>query len=518
MKFSRFLLLLPVLIVAASIGSWAIKEVKKTKVSNPFIDQSFERDVPENFPLTVNCASPRRGHLRFIATALTTQQLAEFHQVPSSLEKLARAQLKFTNGYFNFQDQQGLQVIPLAGAKVKILTQKKSTYPFDVVIDPQEDNPSLYPPQFLKNSVVEKGSPALSVSYQAELPVLLCLPNGQAPTQVSITLPLDPYLSFWLVAPADRQSLTYFRLKGKTNPCSFPEMLDLKYPSMHWYVWKPDAKGSVHDCQRLLQGKVLTVEAQFHESAPTPQALEFNGIAPSEEVRFSLISGFLAKRPTAEAIQAFRESLGHLDDLLKMPRPLIQRQDPSALATLTIAHTLKDLGSIESWKIEDHGTNIVLRTRGQLKHSGRKFRMDMFIGPTVEYQEGEKHWKFLADALKHSHFIFYSGHAGMGTGFSLKQLRQHIGDFTLDQAPSYQMIAILSCFSAAYFGQDFVQERARAHRQTDILLTTSEGHHFLLTPAVIQYLDMKWARKKVGLTESLKRFLSFSSIVILQRF
>jgi hypothetical protein len=304
-----------------------------------------------------------------------------------------------------------------------------------------------------------------------------------------------------------------------TTPCASNIMAELKYPNMYWNVWKPRAKGKGYDCNKLLEQDkhILTVKAKFSPIIAEQKKLNFLHLKEKPNIKISLISGLLFPIETDANLKKIRLLLGSINSVGKIKQESLKGQDIAFLATLTFMDLMKSIAKEIKWDAVDHKDHLIFKASGRLLHSNKPFDIDIYLGPSVDYQKGEKHWKFLSNALNTSDFIFYSGHSGMGTTFSLSNLKKNTRFNTFNKAPDHQFIAVLSCSSISYFGDDFIKGRQKQGKTTDFLLTGFDNHAYRLTPAMIQFLDLELAEMNYSLQSILKAHLGKNEDVHLTR-
>ena len=150
-------------------------------------------------------------------------------------------------------------------------------------------------------------------------------------------------------------------------------------------------------------------------------------------------------------LEKVRGVLKSLNTLEQTDQQSWQGQDPATLGTFTFMHLMKRLAENVHWSAEDLGDHLIFKGLGRLVHSQRTISIQIYLGPTVDYQKGRRHWGFLSDALRDSDFIFYSGHAGMGYTFSFDNLKKYSDFKGFEHTPQNQFIAVLSCSSISYF-------------------------------------------------------------------
>ena len=92
--------------------------------------------------------------------------------------------------------------------------------------------------------------------------------------------------------------------------------------------------------------------------------------------------------------------------------------------------------------------------------------------------------------------------------FSLENLKKNSDFKGFQNTPQNQFIAVLSCSSISYFGEDFIRERKRLGKTTDFLRTGFDDHSYQVTPSIIQYVDLELAGKQYSLKSILESHLA----------
>lgn len=515
------------LLITAIASNYFTQQQTSESPKDPFDFSSIKQQERSTLPLSVHCENPQIGKLLFQSEVVTHDFLANSHDLNNHPDRIANEQLKYLNGYFNFADHSSLRVVPFSNKALKILKVEKLKYPLNVTVDKIEANTVQYSDSALERNYA-KGDKAIKVTYEAEVSVKVCSPDKVKTETVSIILPIDPYLAFWFVPKDMRAELSYHpKVKMVTNPCSANQMADLKYPSMYWYAWKPEALSDLYNCKKYLSENnyIQNISAKF---APDDFALNkiaqenlnFSHLKNKETIKIALINGFIFKKNMSELLLKAKEILPYLNKLKDTPREILRGQDPSTIAAYTIVNSVNEMSESVKWETREAGvgSHLIFKAAGILKESKKKFEMNIYLGPSTEYQEGEKHWNFLAEAFSQADFIFYNGHAGMGTTFSLSELKKQTPFSGFEQSPEHQFVGVLSCYSAAYYGPDIVLERTKLGKQTDILLTGFEGYSYLLAPAIIKYVDLELSGAELSLQEIMGRFLHKSFDVHLTRY
>jgi hypothetical protein len=493
---------------------------QKKKLHSFDIKNYSKTEKSLNFPLSVNCKNQEVGHFTFTSRVLVHNRFVEFKKIMEKPKVLVADQLKYLDGYFDNYIGNGIRVVPQFEEKIKILSIEKATYPFNIDIKKDQVQSKLYSTDRIKNQFT-KGDKALIVKYKATIKVSRCGSDISLKNKThELILPLDPYLAYWYV-PQNKWLLKKFSPQHHliTTPCSSIIMAELKFPSMYWNTWKPKAKTKDYDCNQLLvkNKHIIKINSSFKSIKVLPKKLDFSFLNKKDKIKISLINGLLFPVQTKINLERMKPLLKNINSLELIKKKLYIEQDISLLATFNFIKLMKRLATNLNWKVETYNDHFVLKTKGHLEHSKKPIELEIYIGPSVKYQKGRKHWNFLSNALESSDFIFYSGHSGMGTSFTIKNLKKNSTFKSFEKSPENQFIAILSCSSISYFGNDFVLKRKELGKTTDLLLTGFDNHSYRLIPAMLQYIDLELAGEKYDLHEILQRNLNRNEDVHLTR-
>jgi hypothetical protein len=474
----------------------------------------------EYFPMSINCENSEVGYLSFKIDAIVHSRFEKILTSKNIGKEVAIRQLKFFDGFVDHSSQNGNRLIPHEDKQIEILSVKKIKYPVDIYLDKVAIDTNHYPESF-HNSWFRRGDEALQVTYKATVKTTRCsVSKGYKVDSYEIILPLDPYLAYWNVPKEKRIEVSVSSsYKITTTPCASEIMAELKYPNMYWNVWKPKAKTDDYDCSKLLKKNqhIKVINAKFTPIKPELKEIEFAHLKNKERIKISLINGLLLSIDTKLNLDRIRPLLKHINSIEDIKHESIKEQDYATLATFSFLNIMKNLTKNIDWKYEDNEDHFIFKTSGKLLHSDKPFDLEIYLGPTVEYQKGRRHWNFLANALQTSDFIFYSGHSGMGTTFSFENLKASTNFKGFKDSTKNQFIAILSCSSISYFGDDFIRERKKQGKVTDFLLTGFDNHAYRITPALIQYVDLKLAKKNYSLKSILKSHLGTNEDIHLTR-
>lgn len=490
-----------------------------TTLSSSFDESRYTSSKEiEYFPLSANCDNPQTGFLDFESEVYAHEEFVKFYNLDVMPKKLVEKQLKFIDGYLDHLEDKSYKFVPHKEKTFSILNIEKVSYPSDFIVDKIEVDNSLYP-NFILGKHLKKNQEALRVSYKARVKVTKCA-KSESNEKLTIILPKDPYLAFWYVPKNSRVLIIQDEAhKTITNPCSNKLMAELKYPNMYWNVWKPLAKESRFDCKELLNkdNHLEIVKSNFLPIKAKKKIVSYEYLRDTEVLKVSLISGFVSDDSPLELTNEAKKLVPFVNKLKDVKPVDFIKQDIGVRSTYTMIGLMNKISSDSKWSARTFEDYTIIKGSGKLLNSSKKYSMEIFIGATVDYQNGTKHWNFLADALNNSDFIFYSGHAGMGTAFTVPNIYKNTQLKNLKKSPQNQFIAVFSCSSISYFGDDFVKERNLYSKQTDFLLTGFDKHAYQLTPAVLQFIDLKLSGKDISFKNILESHLDKDSDIHLTR-
>ncbi len=465
------------------------------------------------FPLDVHCAEGQRVELSFQSELVVHAEIIEIQKLKKNWVLAAEEQLKFLNGQWSTQDRQGQRVVLLGGQTVSILDVAPTSYPLNLVIDDVEGQDAQYG---LRPQQWKRGDRAMRIRYKMHRQAILC---GKKKPLIA-ALPIDPYGAFWTVPKKSRRELTFHEVKKITNPCAHNHMAELAAPHLFWYAWHPFRTAPL-DCEQELKESVLSINVAVQPVVVRPETVSYSFLKQADPLRVSLIQGLMKSEKElpgglkrAHALLSDPLLLHWLSPPQRLPVEKLEGQDVSVLSTLDILLGLQAAIELKSIEYRALGDALRLDVTGYRKGTKNRFEMQIFVGTTVNYMPGVKPWDFLREALTSSDFIFYNGHADAGHAFKLSHL-QRSKEIAL---PEYQFIGIISCFSTAYFGEDFLALRNRPGLTTDMLLVGFEGYPFSLVLAVIDFTD-KASRglAKNSFSQALQTYLNPTQNVHIER-
>ena len=402
----------------------ALSRKGEVKENHPFDLKFYKKNTVSSFPLSVNCNKASTGYLNFEGRAIAHGDFTDIQNLKENPTILVKRQLKYLDGLVDHIDHSRIRFVPHWKKTFKVLKIKETQYPVNVFLDKVDVNPSYYPQGSL-GRWYEKGRKAIEVSYRAQVKVTRCVNSSKSvPTEYNLTLPLDPYLAYWYVPKAQRVEMVYHpKVKMMTTPCASKTMAQLKHPNMYWNVWKPNANGCKNHLKENIH--IQNFSANFVPHNLKPQKIEFSHLQNKDQIKISIISGLLHPIETSENLKNTRALLDHINSIDKIDKEKLKDQDTATIATLTFMHLMKELAKNIRWSVDNFKDHLIFKTQGLLARSNKPVSIQIYLGPTTDYQKGKRHWGFLANALKDSDFIFYSGHAAMGYTFSLENLKKY---------------------------------------------------------------------------------------------
>ena len=486
------------------------------------------------FTVPVHAAGEKTNDLRFIGCSGEAAELTlriknhvllhkDFLADKAGDEKeyleAVELQLKYVFGYFHNQPKLNtvLATSPTA-PRIKIHRTSSTSYPFDLEID-KIDHPDVkislpYQKKALDRGRTTQKDSAVRIEYSAEIEAMRC---GKNPLkqELELALPSDPYLAYWYVAPRSRRLLKWRHVQGVTNPCADPELADIPHPEFYWYFWNPvrsafDAKGKLYHCSELLKESFHfhKVGAEIVERRSPSNAhplLSFDKFPKEKTLRASVVFGIidakLASFPT-QGLSGLKPALkgeskapldAYLDSLLKSEEEL----DRGSRYFANFLLGLPAVMDISAVKVLENQSYLQLQIQGLLVKSRREIKLRAYFGPTdLLAGKPPQHWRLLKSALETDHLLFYNGHSGLGENLALHNINDSavsgiLEPIEFDRAPSYQLVAYLSCYSYNYFGRDLL--RARAERAnttaTDVVYTASNFTSERGPLGLLDYMD-----------------------------
>jgi hypothetical protein len=340
---------------------------------------------------------------------------------------------------------------------------------------------------------VAASDPARLVEYTARVRLAICGRDIDPPTKVRVPLPQDPWLAFWYVPAALHRPLRYHQDRAVTNPCADNDFADLPHPFYYWYDWLPtrhgpDDDGASFDCRSWLRAGDqydfydLTLEPL---GTPTRDLSRLRAQLSGERLTATVIVGAVDHKALDLAAGYWQTQLGSARDasLPDRARAALRRFERAPVREAGTRNFLQVLDQLRTvMKISGHETrtdedSLLVEARGSLRGSKRPIRVRFWLGLTDVFgPRPPTHWRVLRRALADDQIIVYWGHSGIGENLRLQQIERNLGlshaivAGELRRSP-LRLVAILSCYSYMYFGQDLLA--AGAER--------SDGAYFLFT-------------------------------------
>ena len=427
--------------------------------------------------------------------------------IKAQLTDAIRQQLRYIEGHWHNSQKPGSEqalVLSEDSLKIENIKFRDSAYGFNLNIDNIEHPEFKLEEPYLERAVTlgnaQASDSAVRAEYTASVQTIACAPAGaEVRPTVKLALPLDPYLFYWLVAPAHRRPIRWRQSFFRVNPCADPEIADLPNPMAYWYFWNPaqsgvDADGKTFTCASLLhQGKdFITIDGNLtarkaikdqggifaFDRLPTNRPLRTTAlwgiIDPKAETlpvkKLSDTLNALAPPVRAHGINAALKQLGFGPE-----RRSASEVDRGSMYFADFLRGLPEVFNITGITTQVDRDTFLADIKGKLGGSGRELILKISFGPTDVLSKPEpQHWNTLAAALANDDIVLYNGHSGLGENTSIKSLthatQKKPGAFN---GPPYQIVAFLSCYSYSYFGSDLVTLRSKAPRKgvTDIVYT-----------------------------------------------
>jgi hypothetical protein len=492
----------------------------------------------ETFPIRANCLSHLDGTLTIKGAFKVHDSISAHLNLKSDQWKPAILKhIQYSNGFFNYNKDaiKDFKFYLMGDPIISDVVEHSTVYGRDLIIDKNvSENFSLYPNDLFKKKKINANDKATTISYTAKVPVIKCADKSRDDSKIRLLLPTDPYLAYWFVPSEKRRDIGYAGTSAIINPCADAEMADLKFPSMYWYVWNPEAYGHARDakdfkCKNLLKtGRdYQEIQATFTETKKTPLDLNFSALIQKKAWNIKIIFGFLDshrfnKTDDIEAILTSNKDLRIIAAKYLEPKILAvnKAMEPSVWALLETIKSLASFAEFTKMNVRPEEGHFIIELAGTLKESLAPFNIEIFLGPT---SQGAKalHWKFLSKALKSSDMIFYIGHSGMGANVNLEAMKDALKmsetEFShLFQKP-YQLFSITGCFSTNYYSTEYMLARKKEGTISDLILTGSREYLFFMPLQILAYLDLVKAKRPTSLINTLSFGLKKNEIVTMDR-
>jgi hypothetical protein len=417
------------------------------------------------------------------------------------VQKSIAQQLRYLWGHYrnDAEAHAALQVtLSAEPAQITITSTKKLPYGRELGLPypTKEARLQLEDPYTLRavaRGRVQHDDAARLVEYEARMRLAICGRGQDPPDKLRVPLPQDPWLAYWYVPATEHRPLRYHQDRAVTNPCADDDFADLPHPFYYWYDWLPtrhgpDDDGRAFDCRPLLQ---KGDQYDFFELA-----LERSGASERDlsRLRSQLGQGLITATIIVGAVDhkaldlqpGFWEGLlgqagdGSLPERARLARRRWERAPVREIGTrnfLELLDELRRVVKVTSHQTRSDGEALLVEVRGALRASRRQVRLRFWLGLTDVFgPRPPTHWRVLRRALADDQVVVYWGHSGIGENLRLSRIEQHLNlshavvAGELRRSP-LRLVAILSCYSYMYFGQDLLA--AGAER--------SDGAYFLFT-------------------------------------
>lgn len=424
-------------------------------------------------------------------------------QNQEELKKAIEQQLLYARGYFINKKAELPFSLIVSGQSSEIEIKKIEQVEYgrnltlDAIEHPNVQIQNAYIERALTKKKVLLNDKAFDVQYNAKTKAYFCGKKKYLKS-ISVSLPIDPYLMYWSVKPADRRSITWRNSTFTINPCAHDELADIPDPFYYWYFWNPTRKGEDNhnkkfDCENLVKENrdFLNVKMQTAgiQHNITPDGGEQFPLNPHKEVKAAIVFGIIDETsqifPWKNFLNKWKIKKNKINfaqieeeiNLFKSENPS-ENNDRGSEYLMGFIKGLKFVVNVKKIQIKPESQQITID--GKLKNNKRAIQISLFFGYTdVLGKSKAEHWNVLKTALIESDFIMYNGHSGLGENFKIDNILAELGESVKKwkyKIPEYQNVSYFSCYSYGYFGEDLVKFRKaiNSKSKTEILLTGTE--------------------------------------------
>ena len=384
-------------------------------------------------------------------------------------------QLKYVWGYLRtspaVRDRLRM-VLSAAPPRVQIVRRADAPYGRDLTLDwsdadPRVVIPDVYTRRATNAGRVSNSDPAVAADFVIRFQMATC---GDPGPELAIPLPDDPWLAYWYVPAAERRRFRYAGFDAQMTPCTHDDLAELPEPYYYWYDWWPDRAGvdldgRSWDCKRLLlQGRDFT-DRRIELGRKAEPSPDFDTLREelSGPLSATVLIGVLDYHAGDLGYPALRKRLGSGRDPSARARAVLARGAPADRGTLFFLRYLAGLDRLldsGTYSTALEGDALAVTVEGTLKRSRRKITLHGYAALTDIFgPRPPAHWAILRRALTRDPIVICAGHSGIGENFRLAQIASHTGVEPAQlagEAPRFQLIAFLSCYSYMYFGQDLI--------------------------------------------------------------
>ena len=396
----------------------------------------------------------------------------------SEIHNLILLQLKFLHGYFDNYSKL---------TKLKIIKMNN-----DRVLNTKVER---------KQTTKTKG--VTQINYSANVDILVCERYKEL-TELEVILPVDPISAYLSVSKDLWELKKYGSLEMKFNPCSSNLIADYKLYEFYWATWNPFYQNpkTKFICSKFLKDNKFVVSKMVKL---TPQRRDhttlLDKIKMNKDFEISIVFGILQKEVTGKMIDSLELKL---KEFLLNPKDYnVKNEDRRYISYVSLVYTIQEIHKfLELDEITMERQSLKFRLNMKGIFGNKKYKFNIYLGPTTTYQSTEGHLSFLEEVVENSDLIFYTGHSELGESFKLSRLSNFRDK--IHKSKKNQFYGVLSCSSARYFGVDFIEERQKTSKNTEFLLTGFDDHSFYLIPPIVKYLGTEGDQLRVLLKNYLR--------------
>ena len=385
----------------------------------------------------------------------------------------------------------------------EILNIEDATYPIfaefeaDYEIAGFPPEASRYLERLLPLGKIEKGEPAVKISYIFEANEYLCLnsKNASDVNAIKHIQPVDPYLAYFYVPKMQRRPISHphRELTYHINPCLNPGYIDDGgvSPFGLWYYWRPFIEGhdkdkQSFDCNLFYREGVTvnTVPVTFTENTPKATvSLDLEKFDISDRpIKTSLFLGAYRNKNFQPFVVEDVERLIHLYtssiELKEATDNLpYKKYDPALSSLLIVTWKIGKHLDIIKKEIEVKENYVKLILKGKLKLSKKDLELGIYLSPSSEKSPGYENFsRFAAENFLTSDIFIYEGHSADGTVFN--GAFQELKNKTNSSKLKYQILGLFSCSSDLNYNAKAFPRVESPDFKRDIIQTASSYNDF----------------------------------------
>jgi hypothetical protein len=394
---------------------------------------------------------------------------------PAEVEAAVQQQLRYAFAATQNDEAAVLLLTPSGPpSQIDILWQQDVPYGHALHLDWPAD-PEVHPgidyvKKALQRRAVNALDAAVQLGYRARLTVAACSHSPKLPSQLTLPIPVDPYLLFWFVDPVQRALRVYGSKSAVTFPCAEDDLAEYEHPEYLWYYFQPTR--TAPDCPRLLQSSRALAVAQLRVvSASSPhgslrevtQGLR-SAAREHNVLRIGALFGFVDHQHSRPTTAQVKECFDQLRPAHSQGESRCQEDELEwgALQYLRFVAALRG-------RLVDYAVAVVNGPPGgvfSVLITGKIPRSLVPVEVKVDLMETDflapapyvpMHIPWIAQALQQQDVLLYAGHSGLGENLSVAKLVQALGapkTTALLQRSTTQVVAFLGCYTYSYFGRD----------------------------------------------------------------